>query len=393
METGEQKQIPSPPNEQISISKKGIIKIQERQNSIILKARKKGLVFLDQGLSTKVIKVLQPPEKQSWQAFLAEVNKAPWLKWSFDDSQIYVSGSLYRFNVWQKLAEISKKNQIPWSLHAEVSKKVQTKVLDFFKTKGAVFQIRWGAPVSVIVPKDTQNDSLFSSYGVFVQKDLSQTAFAPPLVKIKILLTETSRDISKILQIKASAGGIIEKPLEYIEGIIHNAQSQGEGHIIAQTELTIQSGEEARFRVGGEAPIHQYHFENQTASVNWKPYGLSITVTPLVINFKKIKLSFEVEISEIDHAYSSHGSPAAKNHRLGSKITLQNGSTFLLSQLKRSQWGKSKKRPGMLSGLPLFGQISSQSGFSKENSSAMIFITPQILSQRQGVPAPLKKDK
>ena len=377
MEIGEQKQIPSPPSEQISINRRGIVKIQERPNSIILKARKKGLVFLDQGLSTKVIKVLSPPEKKNWQSFIDEVKKAPWLKWSFDESQIYVSGALYRFNLWQSLGRISKKNLVPWSLHAEVSNKVKTQALDFFKSQGAVFQIKWGKPVSVQTPKEFQNNSLFSSYGVLVQKDLNETIFSPPLVKIKILLTEASMDFSNILQ---AGGGVIKKPIEYIESALQKAESRGAGRIIAETELTAQSGEEAQFRVGGETPVHKHNFENKTSSISWKPYGLSITLTPLAVQSQKINLSFEVEFSEIDRAYSAQGSPALKNHRLASKITLQSGSTFLLSQLKRKQWGRSKKRSGMISFFPLLGQISSPSGFSKENTTASIFITPKIIS-------------
>ena len=378
MAVGEKKTILSPSFESISLSRPHIVKIIEGGDRFHLLARKKGSVFLNHGSQAKQIQVMD--QKTAHLKLIRLIDQNPWLKWSFVEDKLHITGQLDFFETWQKLADVAEKNSIPYSMQAFVSPLAQKQALQFFKTKRPLspFHIEWRPPVTVFSPRPID---LFSSYGMAVQKDENQK-FIPDLVEVQVLLTEISSNFSKLIQVEGSTS-IVSLSIEEIVSRLGYAQAKGEGNIIAKTKILIESGKEGRFLIGGEAPVHDYNLEKNSKSIRWKPYGISLRMTPFVYSKDRIQMNFSVEISDIDPAHSSEGSPATRNHRLSSQIHIPNGKTFRLSQLERRQWGKSISAPGFLSALPLAGSLFMQKGLSKETTKAFIFITPKIIQGGQ----------
>ena len=367
MELGEQKKLSSPYGEKITLSKSGLISIQEEGPFILLKARKTGTLFLDQGLHTKWIKILSKNEKIKWKNFLNVIENIPWLNWSFSEDHIQISGSIYRFEDWQKIAQTSKQNQIPYTLHADISNNVKKDFFNFFKTQKP-FQILWNNPPKVIVPSNNHT-SVFTHYGIHVIQD--DKKFNPPLIELNLLLTEV---ISNHTRFSNSALSLIKDPLHMIQSQFHRYKNKGTGRILTSSRLITENKKTARFFLGGEVPIPQYHIESQTINTNFKPYGLSLSFTPQVRANKNIHLQLETEISEIDNPSKA----STKNHRIHSEITIPEGQSLLLSDFQRISSGKNQEQPLSLF-LPLLGSIFKQKEFNKEQSKALIFITPKII--------------
>ncbi|MDE0151643.1 MAG: hypothetical protein OXK80_03990 [Bdellovibrionales bacterium] len=365
MELGEQKKLSSPYGEKITISKPGLISIQEEGPFILLKARKTGTLFLDQGLQTKWIKILSKNGKIKWKNFLNLIESIPWLKWSFSKDQIQISGSIYRFEDWQKIAQSSKQNQIPYTLHADISNKVKKDFLKFFK-KQKPFQILWHKPLQLIMPSHN-NSSVFSHYGMQI---ISDEKSPPPLIELNLLFTEV---ISNNTRFSNSALSLIKDPLHVIQSQFHHYKNKGTGRILTSSRLITENKKSARFFMGGEMPISQYHTESQMINTSFKPYGLSLSFTPQVLSQSHIYLQLETEISEIDNS-----SKGFKNHRIHSEITIPEGQSLLLSDFQRTSFGKNQEQPLSLS-IPILGSIFKQTGQSKEKSKALIFITPRII--------------
>lgn len=381
MSPGERKQILSPSSEDISLSHGGIVKIHEAENTISLLARKQGTVFLNHGSKTKIIKVLEEHTKSAWLEFINQISKNPWLKWNFSKDTIHILGSLHFFQTWKKLAQIAEKHNIPYEMRAEISPKIQKQAEDFFKQKGESlpFKIYWKAPVTAVSPENFHSP-LFSSYGILTKKD-DKKIFSPSLVEIHLLLTEISSNHAQLFQIK-NAISLLPLSIKDIMGRMDHIQNKGEGHVIASTKILVESGKEGSFLIGGEAPVHDYNLEKKSKHIRWKPYGISLKLKPIVYSKKRIQIHFSVEISEIDPSHSSEGSPATKNHRLSSQIHIPNKKTLCLSQLQRSQWGKSNRiHPGFFSKFSLINSFLFNKGSSRETTKAFIFITPQILDE------------
>ena len=168
MAVGEQKKLPSPYGEKITLSRPGLISIQEENRFILLKARKTGSLFLDQGLKTTAIKILSKNDKIKWENFLNLIKSLPWLDWSFSKN-LQISGTLYRFQDWQKIAQTSKQNQIPYTLHTGISQIVKKDFLKFIENQKP-FKILWNKPLQVILPS-YQANNLWTHYGFQVIHD------------------------------------------------------------------------------------------------------------------------------------------------------------------------------------------------------------------------------
>lgn len=365
MELGEQKKLSSPYGEKITLSKPGLISLQEEGPFILLKARKTGTLFLDQGLHTKWIKILSKNEKIKWKNFLRLIESIPWLNWNFSKDQIQISGSIYRFEDWQKMAQTSKQNQIPYILHADISNNVKKDFLKFFQNQKP-FQILWHKPLQLIMPSHN-NSSVFSHYGMQIIPDEKSL---PPLIELNLLLTEVGSNNTRFSN---SALSLIKDPLHLIQSQFHHYKNKGTGRILTSSRLITENKKLARFFLGGEIPISQYHTESQTINTSFKPYGLSLNFTPQVLSKNNIYLQLETEISEIDSS-----SKGFKNHRIHSEITIPEGQSLLLSDFQRTSFGKNQEQPLSLS-IPILGSIFKQTGQSKEKSKALIFITPRII--------------
>ena len=363
MAVGEQKKFPSPYGEKITLSRPGLISIQEENQFILLKARKTGSLFLDQGLKTTAIKILSKNDKIKWENFLNLIKSLPWMDWSFSKN-LQISGTLYRFQDWQKIAQTSKQNQIPYTLHTGISQTVKKDFLKFIENQKP-FKILWNKPLQVILPS-YQANNLWTHYGFQVIHD--EKTFSPPLIELKLLLTEITSSQTRFSNIEL---GLIKDPLESIQSQFHHYKNKGMGRVLTSSRLITENKKNGKFFLGGEIPIPQYHTESKTLNTRFKPYGLSLSFTPEVQAHKKIHLQFEVEISEIDN--SSKGS--TKNHSIQSEIIVPEGENLLLSDFQRRSFGQTQ--PFSFSLPLLFGSFFKQK--SKEKSKALIFITPRVL--------------
>jgi len=68
--------------------------------------------------------------------------------------------------------------------------------------------------------------------------------------------------------------------------------------ILAEPNLTAVSGEAAKFLAGGEFPVPVSQ-DDGTLSVEFKPFGVGLAVTPVVLSGGRISLKLATEVSEL----------------------------------------------------------------------------------------------
>ncbi len=69
-------------------------------------------------------------------------------------------------------------------------------------------------------------------------------------------------------------------------------------HVLAEPNITAMSGEQASFLVGGEFPIPVAAF-NDTVSIEFKQYGVSLAFVPTVLDSGRISLHVRPEVSQL----------------------------------------------------------------------------------------------
>lgn len=156
------------------------------------------------------------------------------------------------------------------------------------------------------------------------------------------------------------------------------AQS-GEAVVLAQPQLVARSGATAEFLAGGEVPYATTDAQGNTQTA-FKPYGVSLRITPQVESNDAVRSRIEVEVSSIDPAVSVPTGPALKTRRASTEFNAHSGQTLVLAGfVSREQSRNVDQVPG-LGDIPLLGRLFRSEREQRGDTELAIFVTPVVVS-------------
>lgn len=156
------------------------------------------------------------------------------------------------------------------------------------------------------------------------------------------------------------------------------AQS-GEAVVLAQPQLVARSGATAEFLAGGEVPYATTDAQGNTQTA-FKPYGVSLRITPRVESNGAVRSRIEVEVSSIDAAVSVPTGPALKTRRASTEFNAYSGQTLVLAGfVSREQSRNVDQVPG-LGDIPLLGRLFRSEREQRGDTELAIFVTPVVVS-------------
>jgi pilus assembly protein CpaC len=166
-----------------------------------------------------------------------------------------------------------------------------------------------------------------------------------------------------------------------LNGVIDALEDQGLVTILAEPNLTALSGKSASFLAGGEFPI-QTVSDNNTVSIEYKPFGVSLNFTPTVLSKDKISLLVNPEVSELSDStvtVNSQQVPIIDTRRATTTVELGSGQSFTIAGLLKSDRSNSiNKFPG-LGDLPVLGSLFRSHAFQNNQTELVIIVTPYIV--------------
>ena len=154
---------------------------------------------------------------------------------------------------------------------------------------------------------------------------------------------------------------------------------RGEAVMLAQPQLLARSGSTASFLAGGEVPYSSSD-RNGVPTTLFKPYGVSLHITPRIDRNGAIRSRIEVEASSVDASMSLPSGPALRTRRAVTEFNVHSGQTLVLGGfLSREQ---STERDGLplLSDIPVLGSLFGAKKTSRRDTELAIFVTPSIVS-------------
>ena len=160
------------------------------------------------------------------------------------------------------------------------------------------------------------------------------------------------------------------------------SRSQGLLRTLAEPTLTAISGEAASFLVGGEFPV-PVGFEDGKLSIEFKPYGVSLSMTPVVVGEGRISLRVKTEVSELtqDGAVAVNQGisiPGLNVRRAESTVELPSGGTIALAGLLQDNVKQVISGvPGLMK-LPVLGSLFQSRQYQRGQSELVILVTPFI---------------
>ena len=155
---------------------------------------------------------------------------------------------------------------------------------------------------------------------------------------------------------------------------------KGEAVLLAQPQLLARSGTTASFLAGGEVPYSTTDARGNTNTA-FKPYGVSLNITPRIDRTGAIRSRIEVEASSVDSSISVSGGPALRTRRASTEFNVRSGQTLVLGGfLSRERWSERSGVP-VLQEIPLLGGLFSTRREQHKETELAIFVTPRIVSQ------------
>lgn len=158
----------------------------------------------------------------------------------------------------------------------------------------------------------------------------------------------------------------------------------GHGRILSSPNLVTTPGNLATFLVGGEIPYVFSTGIGQTA-VDWKNYGVQLSVTPTLLPNGSIECNITPDVSNLDYqdAVQLNGFyiPALKESKLSTDIITGPGQSIIMGGLLDRVSERTISKIPILSSIPILGKLFQSVNYQNSETDVVFILTPEIVSQ------------
>lgn len=174
----------------------------------------------------------------------------------------------------------------------------------------------------------------------------------------------------------------------------------GLARVLAEPTVTAISGESAKFTAGGEVPVPKGQtcsfdtFNRQTCQlqIEYKPVGVALNFTPIVLSDNKISMRIATEVTELDFENQIRlsttnatdlNTPAFRVRKSDTTVELPSGGTLATAGLiQRVSKQSINGFPGLMN-IPIIGALFRSRDYQREDTELMITATPYIAKPMQ----------
>jgi len=168
---------------------------------------------------------------------------------------------------------------------------------------------------------------------------------------------------------------------------------------LAEPNMVAMSGESAKFLAGGEFPVPVGQDNQGRITVEFKPYGVGLGFTPVVLSEGRISLKVSTEVSELTsqgafqgeqrtiidsdgNAFTVEGVtlPGLTVRRAESTIELPSGGSMMMAGLISSKDRQNLDQIPGLKKLPVLGALFQSRDFLSEESELVVIVTPYLVN-------------
>jgi pilus assembly protein CpaC len=218
----------------------------------------------------------------------------------------------------------------------------------------------------------TRANSNGFSFGVFTPSALRSTTFGSD----GSISSEANNPLAQAFSLLFNFGKAgLGLNVGFLEG-------NGMARVLAEPTLVALSGQSASFLAGGELPVPAPQGLG-TTSIEYKPFGIGLTLTPTVLSNDRIVLKVAPEASDLDYTNSlSIGGvavPAISTRRADTTVELGDGESFIIGGLvSRTTTSNADKVP-LLGDIPVLGTFFKQNKYQMSEKELVILVTPHLV--------------
>lgn len=168
-------------------------------------------------------------------------------------------------------------------------------------------------------------------------------------------------------------------------------EQAGVSRVLAEPTLTAISGEAAKFLAGGEFPVPSAASSCvgglcSAPGITFKPYGVALSFTPVVLADNRISIRVATDVTEIDAQtsfnYTNDGVttaiPGTRVRRSETTVELPSGGVMMTAGLiQQTNRQAITGLPGLIN-LPILGALFRSRDYQRMETELMIMCTPYI---------------
>ncbi|MDP4005478.1 type II and III secretion system protein family protein [Methylobacterium sp. NEAU K] len=186
------------------------------------------------------------------------------------------------------------------------------------------------------------------------------------------------------IQASVQAGGFS------LQATLKAFEQAGVSRILAEPTLTAISGEAAKFLAGGEFPVPSSAACAVggvcTPGITFKPYGVALSFTPVVLADNRISIRVATDVTEIDPQQSFNYTvgnstvavPGTRVRRSETTVELPSGGVMMTAGLIQQVNKQAiSGLPGLIN-LPILGALFRSRDYQRQETELMIMCTPYI---------------
>ena len=164
-------------------------------------------------------------------------------------------------------------------------------------------------------------------------------------------------------------------------------ERNGVARILAEPTVTAVSGETAKFTAGGEIPVPSGEScvtgtNVCTVGVTFKPYGVTLNFTPVVLGDGRILLRVATEVTEVDPTtvitFNTSSVPAFRSRKNETSVELPSGGSIVTAGLIQTTSRQMINGLPGLKDLPVLGTLFRSRDFQRQETELMMIVTPYI---------------
>jgi pilus assembly protein CpaC len=188
-----------------------------------------------------------------------------------------------------------------------------------------------------------------------------------------------------------SAGNAVETSLKAFE-------RSGLVRTLAEPNLTAVSGESAKFLAGGEFPVPVSRDTDGNVQIEFKPFGVGLGFTPVVLSEGRISLRISTEVSELtgENSFLAQGGlalnssgalvqlpgltvPGLRVRRAETTVELPSGGSMVIAGLLQETMKQNIDGIPGLKNLPILGSLFQSRDFQSGETELVIVVTPYLV--------------
>jgi len=189
------------------------------------------------------------------------------------------------------------------------------------------------------------------------------------------------------------------------QGLLRALERTGIIKTLAEPNLTAITGESAEFLAGGEFPVPVGRDRDGNITIEFKPFGVGLNFTPVVLGEGRISMKISTEVSELSSENSITASggtiiddngnvitidgltiPALTVRRAETTVELPSGGSMVMAGLLKEETKRTMEGLPGIKDVPVLGALARSNDFRNNQSELVVIVTPYLVG-------PVNKDQ